>query len=110
MYGQLLDFLKLYVQRRLKNKTNIDCFSKRELRLPHTSIITPGVRALKITATFLEEGMSWQYCHHLYILGVLNERERNLITFASPGVQVFPHHHPFAPVRTLLLSFLQAHP
>lgn len=94
----------------LKNKTNIDCLSKRKLRFPHNSIITAGVRALKITATFLEEGMSWQYCHHLYFLGVLNDCERNLTTFASLAVQVFPHHHPFALVHTLLLSFMQSLP
>ena len=42
--------------------------------------------------------MSWQY--HLYFLELPNECEINLTTFASTSVQVFPHHHSFAPVRT----------
>lgn len=44
--------------------------------------------------------MSWQYCHYPHFLGLPNECGRNLITFTSPGVQVFPHHHLFALVHT----------
>lgn len=70
------------------------------MRFFYNSLITPGVKALKNNSNITEEGVSWQFCHCLYFQGLPNARKRDLVTFASPGVQVYLHHRQFAPVST----------
>lgn len=81
------------------------------MRFFYNSLITPGVKALKITAILLRREWVGSSATAFISKDFQMLIREILFTFTSPGMQVYLHHHQFAPVSITPSScFPSCHP